>query len=238
LISESGEPEIADIEEFIGCLKKWLGRPENQSLTVRTIFESLDTQNFGELTESKFEIAMHKIGVELRPKDKRILRDTLDPRNLGFLKYRPLLRELQGIPMLDFESTEVIRLAKSLVDARDLTEDQFKRLIDPASVEMMSLTQLQESISQVKNEHFSMSNEEVELLFKHVAKCQRTLGVNLSITKLTQRVFRAVDALLIERMRDSVSKSMKSLPELLKRFDSNNDGFLEHHELESLFLDC
>ncbi len=83
-----------------------------------------------------------------------------------------------------------------------------------------------------------MSNEEVELLFKHVAKCQRTLGVNLSITKLTQRVFRAVDALLIERMRDSVLKSMKSLPELLKRFDANGDGFLEHHELESLFLDC
>lgn len=42
--------------------------------------------------------------------------------------------------MLDFESTEVIRLAKSIVDARDLTEEQFKRLVDPASVEMMSLT--------------------------------------------------------------------------------------------------
>lgn len=58
------------------------------------------------------------------------------------------------------------------------------------------------------------------------------------MTKLTQRVYRALDALLIERMRDSVSKSMKSLPELLKRFDTNGDGFLEHHELESLFLDC
>jgi len=51
-----------------------------------------------------------------------------------------------------------------------------------------------------------MTNEEVEILFKHVAKCQRTLGVNLSITKLTDRVFTALDALLIAKMRDSIAK--------------------------------
>ena len=46
----------------------------------------------------------------------------------------------------------------------------FKRLLDPGHLEMMSLTQLQESLLHVKNEHFSMSNEEVEILFKSVTK--------------------------------------------------------------------
>jgi len=55
------------------------------------------------------------------------------------MKYRPLLRELQDMPQLDFISSEVTRIAKSVVEARDLDEAQFKRLIDPKNIEMMSL---------------------------------------------------------------------------------------------------
>jgi Ca2+-binding EF-hand superfamily protein len=142
------------------------------------------------------------------------------------------------VPQLDFISNEVVRIAKSVVETRDLNEEQFKRLIDPGHLEMMSLTQLQESIQQVRNEHFQMSSEEVEILFKSVTKVQRTLGVNISITKLTEKVFRALDALLIERMRDSVAKSMKPLHELLQRYDANQDGFLECSEVETMFLEC
>jgi hypothetical protein len=83
-----------------------------------------------------------------------------------------------------------------------------------------------------------MSNEEVEIMFKAITKVQRTLGVNISATKLTEKVFRALDALLIERMRDSVAKSMKPLHELLMRFDANKDGFLEYSEVETMFLEC
>jgi hypothetical protein len=54
----------------------------------------MDLQNFGELQETKFETALHKLGIELRAKEKRFLRDVLDPKNLGFLRYRPLLREI------------------------------------------------------------------------------------------------------------------------------------------------
>jgi len=82
-----------------------------------------------------------------------------------------------------------------------------------------------------------MSSEEVEILFKNVAKCQRTVGVTLSITQLSQKVFRALDALLIERMRDSIAKSVKPLGELVMRHDSNKDGALEYVELENMFLD-
>ena len=83
-----------------------------------------------------------------------------------------------------------------------------------------------------------MSAEEVEILFKNVTKVQRTLGVNISITKLTEKVFRALDALLIERMKDSVAKSMKPLHELLQRYDANQDGFLEYSEVETMLLEC
>ena len=59
------------------------------------------------------------------------MKEVLDPRNIGFMKYRPMLREMQGMPQLDFISSEVIRLAKGVVEARDLDETQFKRLVDP-----------------------------------------------------------------------------------------------------------
>ncbi len=44
LINEEGNQagEIADVEEFLVCLRRWLNRAENQSLTVRTIFEQMD----------------------------------------------------------------------------------------------------------------------------------------------------------------------------------------------------
>ena len=148
------QQEITDIDDFITALRSWLNRSENQSLTVRTIFESLDHQNFGELTEAKFDTAMHKIGVDLRAREKRLLKDMLDRRNIGFLSYRPLLREMQGMPQQDFIPVEVLRMAKTLVEQRDLDEETFKRLVDPKHIEMMNLSQLQESLNEVKNETF------------------------------------------------------------------------------------
>jgi L-rhamnose isomerase len=99
----------------------------------------MDRENFGELSEAKFESALLKVGVQLRPKEKRILKDILDSKNIGFLRYRPLLREIQGVPQGDFLPASVNRLARTLVLSRDLDKAQFKRLIDPDNEEMMSL---------------------------------------------------------------------------------------------------
>lgn len=62
--------------------------------------------------------------------------------------------------------------------------------------------------------------------------------MTLSITKLSEHVFRALDAQLIERMRDSVGKSHKPLGELFARYDSNKDGALDYKELENMLLEC
>jgi len=42
MAAQSDQQEITDIEDFISAMKKWLSRSENQSLTVRSIFEALD----------------------------------------------------------------------------------------------------------------------------------------------------------------------------------------------------
>jgi len=145
------DKELSDIEKILASLRSWLQR--NERLTLRSIFESLDKENFGELSTDKFDTAMLKIGVRLRQNEKRILQDILDPRHIGFMRYRPLVKELQGIPQLEFMTKEVFKLAK-LVEARDLTEREFKNLIDPRHEESMNLTQMQDSIRQVNNEQF------------------------------------------------------------------------------------
>ena len=83
-----------------------------------------------------------------------------------------------------------------------------------------------------------MTPEEVEFLFKHVTRSVRTVGVVLSVEKLTIKVFTAVDALLIERTKDAISKAMRPFPELFARHDANKDGSLEYAELENMLLEC
>lgn len=73
-------------------MKSWLKRHDR--LTIKSIFESLDRENFGELNEEKFDEALSKIGIKLRFSEKKIIKEVLDPRDKGFYRYRPLIREL------------------------------------------------------------------------------------------------------------------------------------------------
>ena len=61
--------------------------------------------------------------------------------------------------------------------------------------------------------------------------------MTISITQLTEKVYRALDAHLLEKMRDSVARCGKSLSEVFNRHDGNKDGLLERQELENLFLE-
>lgn len=83
-----------------------------------------------------------------------------------------------------------------------------------------------------------MSSDEVEFLFKAVTKSVRTIGVNISITKLIEKVFIATDALLLEKMKDSIQKSLRPIADLISRHDSNKDGCLDYPEFENLLLEC
>ena len=83
-----------------------------------------------------------------------------------------------------------------------------------------------------------MSDSEVEGIFKYITKTVKTIGVTISINKFTESVFRAVDALLIEKMKDAVVKSLKPFQELFAKYDTNKDHFLEYQEFENLLLEC
>jgi 5'-deoxynucleotidase YfbR-like HD superfamily hydrolase len=129
---------------------------------------------------------------------------------------------------------EIKRIAREIVDLRDLDEALFKHLFDPSHIEMMTLDQLKESVAQVCNEQFRMAPEEVESMFKKVTRSQRTTGVHISMSKLTEKVFKAFDAHLINMMRDHVSKSVKPLQELFAAQDTKRVGALEYQQLALL----
>lgn len=83
-----------------------------------------------------------------------------------------------------------------------------------------------------------MSASEVESTFKLVTKAIRTVGVTISINRFSDKVYMAVDALLIDRTKDLILKSRRSLSELFSKHDSNKNGFLEPTEFENMLLEC
>ena len=83
-----------------------------------------------------------------------------------------------------------------------------------------------------------MSDSEVEFMFKNITKSLKTIGVTISIKKLTDRVFTALDAIIIEKTKEAVLRSAKTLRELVERHDANRDQALEYAEMENLLLEC
>lgn len=52
-----------------------------------------------------------------------------------------------------------------------------------------------------------MTDVEVETVFKYITKSIKTIGVTLSVNRFTDKVFQALDALLLEKMKDAVAKT-------------------------------
>jgi hypothetical protein len=121
---------------------------------------------------------------------------------------------------MEFIPVEVIKLAK-LVEFRDLNISMFYTLVDPLRYESMNIQQFQDTMDKVKAENFEMKAPESEAVFKYITKAVRTTGVTLSVSKLGERVFVALHALLIEKLRDGLFKSMKSLSDLFNKHDLN-----------------
>jgi len=125
-----------------------------------------------------------------------------------------------------------------MVENRNLTLQEFYHLIDPLRYESMTLDQFNDTMAKVKSDNFEMRQNESEVLFKYITKAVRTTGITMSVSKLGERTWVALRALLIEQMRDAIFKSLRPLAELFQKHDSNKDGFLEYGEVENLFLEC
>jgi len=102
------------------AMKSWLARPVNDRLSVQQIFESLDMENHGELSDKNFESALSRLGIHAKQAELKLLKDVLDPRHVGYLHYRSLVRELNGVPQLHFMNKAIIKLAK-IAEAKDLS---------------------------------------------------------------------------------------------------------------------
>ena len=103
---------------------------KHDRLTVAGIFRSLDRGGFGELNEANFYKACERIGIALTPGNMRELKSVLDHRSTGYLKYRPLVQQLSGVPAKEFLAPEVEKLSE-LVRIKDYIVEDFKQLIDP-----------------------------------------------------------------------------------------------------------
>jgi hypothetical protein len=63
---------------------------------------------------------MSRIGINLRQGEISLFKEALDKNNMDQLQYKCLVRELQGIPQLEFMNKGINKLAR-VVEKRDLS---------------------------------------------------------------------------------------------------------------------
>lgn len=61
---------------------------------MKQVFESMDIENFGEVSVKNFESALMRIGVKIKPTEMQVIKSCLDTKMIGFLSYRDFVREL------------------------------------------------------------------------------------------------------------------------------------------------
>ena len=64
-----------------------------------------------------------------------------------------------------------------------------------------------------------MPEEEMQLLFKHVANVKNLIGSYLSVSFLRTKVFDSTKALLLDKIDTAISHSQFNFGDLLKEFD-------------------
>ena len=65
------------------------------------------------------------MGIELGDDELRKFRAVLDQRDIGFMRYMPLVMQLQGVQMMEFINPDVAKIARMVV-SRDLTKQQLQ----------------------------------------------------------------------------------------------------------------
>lgn len=228
------EHEIDDLQTLVQEIRNWLDA--NPRLTVAAIFEQADSHGYGELTQRVFEQCFAKLGIRLRAKELALLTNALDHRGIGQIAYRPLLRELSGIPQAQFVPPLALKLAKA-AEHRDLSLEQLKKLIDPESRSPLTLHDFQTGLAQLNSESFSFTQEEASALFKVLTKSPDPIGLKVDIQQVAELIQRGQDALMFERIRDGVNKSSVSLGELFSKHDTNKDSFLELAQIDDFLLE-
>lgn len=88
-------------------------------------------------------------------------------KQTGYIKYEPLVRQLQGIQTEEFIVAPLKKLAK-LVESRDFNRLNFRALIDPKHEENMTVEVFTKAIMGLNTSDFVISADEAEQIYKTV----------------------------------------------------------------------
>lgn len=143
------------------------------------IFRSLDKSNHGDLKPELIVQAFEKMGITIKASELNLLRLHLDVKSCGYLKYEPLVRELQGIKTEDFIIAPMRKLAR-LIESRDFNRVSFRAIVDPRHEENLSPDAFTRVMMQLNAADFTITTDECEQIFRQVTGAIRTLtGVQL-----------------------------------------------------------
>ena len=177
------------------------------------------------------------MGIELGDDELRKFRAVLDQRDIGFMRYMPLVMQLQGVQMMEFINPDVAKIARMVV-SRDLTKQQLQQEIDPRRQTNMELRDFTNAIKELRSDDFTFDDTQAKNVFLLVTgQTKPAQGVKMEIAKFIDLVFQAVHAVLVDRMQAGLKRSNKYLSDLLASHDKNKDGFLDYGEFESMLLE-
>ena len=121
------QDEARNVGEVIERMEAWV--KANDRVTVGGIFRSLDRGRFGELRAEDFARAFRRIGIEVTSSSLEKLQRVLDPRSTGYFKYGPIVKQLTGMPAIEFINSKVLTIANFVVK-QDLLKEELVEMLD------------------------------------------------------------------------------------------------------------
>ena len=89
------------------------------------------------------------------------LKACLDVKQTGYIRYEPLVRQLQGINTEEFIVAPLRKLAK-LVENRDFNRVNFRSLVDPKHEENMTIEIFTKAVLGLNTSDYAINSDETE----------------------------------------------------------------------------
>lgn len=219
---------------MISAVRAWLRK--NDRITFREVFRSLDKDNFGDLKEREFLAAFERIGIRLQAEEIRLLKDKLDLKHNNLYELAPLLKAMSGIPTKQFLPLSLLKLA-TFVRTRDWSKEACLAKLNPENIVGMDVNKFKKALTTLTSSSFVLSDHEMEEIFGYVTKQPREKWqtvARLEVELLVDHVLEAIDAIIIEEVRQELRRKQVHLVDLVHKHDANKDGVLTLSEVDNL----
>lgn len=177
-----------------------------------------------------------RIGIRLQPEETRLLKEKLDLKHNNLFELSPLLKAISGIPTKQFLPLSMLKLA-TFVRTKDWSRDACIAKLNPENIVGLDINKFKKSLSTLTSSSFVLSDHEIEEIFAVVTKQPRDKWqtvAKLEIEQLVEQVIEAIDAIIIEEVRQELRRKQLHLVDLIHKHDANKDGVLTLNEVENL----